>query len=60
MYKISKKGSGVTKEDVDKALTKLDIDVDITELDENQLDFLMYYLEAQKDEVKKLKMLGTR
>ena len=60
LYKISKKGSGVTKEDVDKALTKLDIDVDITELDENQLDFLMYYLEAQKDEVKKLKMLGTR
>ena len=60
LYKISKKGSGVTKEDVDKALTKLDIDVDITELDENQLDFLMHYLEAQKDEVKKLKMLGTR
>ena len=60
LYKISKKGSGVTKQDVDKALTKLDIDVDITELDENQLDFLMYYLEAQKDEVKKLKMLGTR
>ena len=60
LYKISKKGSGVTKEDVDKALTKLDIDVDITELDENQLDFLMYYLETQKDEVKKLKMLGTR
>jgi hypothetical protein len=60
LYKISKKGSGVTKEDVDKALTKLDIDVDITELDENQLDFLMTYLELQKDEVKKLKMLGTR
>ena len=60
LYKISKKGSGVTKQGVEKALEALDIEKDITDLNENELDFLMTYLELQKDEVKKLKMLGTR
>tara|TARA_R110002072_G_scaffold300949_1_gene479289 strand:- start:4 stop:444 length:441 start_codon:yes stop_codon:yes gene_type:complete len=60
LYKISRKGSGVTKQGVEKALEALDIEKDITDLNENELDFLMTYLELQKDEVKKLKMLGTR
>ena len=37
---------------MDKALVSLKIDKEITELDENQLDFLITYLELKKDDEK--------
>ena len=49
LYKLSKKGSGISKEDVEKALVSLDIDLEITDLDKNQLDFLVNYLELSKE-----------
>ena len=50
LYKLSRKGSGISKEDVEKALISLDIDKDVTDLDKNQLSFLVYYLELSKEE----------
>jgi len=49
LYKLSKKGSGVSKDDVEEALRKLNIDKEITDLDENQLNFLIDYLELSDD-----------
>tara|TARA_R110000823_G_scaffold315561_1_gene448138 strand:- start:48 stop:3665 length:3618 start_codon:yes stop_codon:yes gene_type:complete len=45
LYKLSRKGSGVSKDDVEEALNKLNIDKKITDLDENQLNFLVDYLD---------------
>ena len=50
LYKLSNKNSGISKEDVEKALISLDIDKDVTDLDKNQLSFLVYYLELSKEE----------
>jgi hypothetical protein len=50
---------GISKEDVDKALVNLKIDKEITELDENQLNFLITYLELKKDDEKE-RVKGSR
>ncbi len=53
LFNLSKKGSGVSQVDVSKALKKLDLDLEITDLDENQLDFLIAYLELKDEDIKK-------
>jgi len=47
---LSKRGSGVSKVDVEKALVKLNLDIKLTDLDENQLDFLVNYMQAVRDD----------
>ena len=49
LYKLSRKGSGVSKDEVEEALNKLNIDKKITDLDENQLNFLVDYLDLSDD-----------
>ena len=51
LYNLSKRGSGVSKVDVEKALIKLDLDMEITDLDENQLDFLVLYIQMTREDV---------
>jgi len=51
-YELTNGTRGISKNDVDKALVSLKIDKEITELDENQLDFLITYLELKKDDEK--------
>ena len=50
LYNLSKKSSGVSKVDVEKALVKLNLDIKLTDLDENQLDFLVNYMQAVRDD----------
>tara|TARA_B100000780_G_C20916915_1_gene365173 strand:- start:292 stop:732 length:441 start_codon:yes stop_codon:yes gene_type:complete len=51
LYNISKGGKGSTKSDVTKAMKELNLDMEITDLDDNQLDFLILYLDAVKDDL---------
>jgi hypothetical protein len=51
LYNISKGGKGTTKSDVTKAMKKLNLDMEIKDLDDNQLDFLILYLDAVKDDL---------
>ena len=58
-YELTNGTRGISKEDVDKALVNLKIDKEITELDENQLNFLITYLELKKDDEKE-RVKGSR
>jgi len=55
LYNLSKGRAGINKTEVEKALKDLNLDMDITDLDENQLDFLINYMEAMREDKQKLK-----
>jgi len=51
LYNLSKRGSGVSKVDVEKALIDLDLGMEVTDLDENQLDFLVLYIQMTREDI---------
>ena len=51
LYNLSKGTAGKTKSTVSAALKELDLDMDVTELNENQLNFLITYLDLKKDDL---------
>jgi hypothetical protein len=60
LWNLSKRGGGVSEEDVTKALRDLGIEKEVTELNSVQLDFLLNYIEMQKEELKGLVESGRR
>lgn len=54
LYKLTNGSRGVSKNVVDKALAELNLDIEVEDLDENQLEFLINYIEVKKEDTKRL------
>ena len=54
LYKLTNGSRGVSKNVVDKALEELDLGIEVEDLDENQLEFLINYIEVKKEDTKRL------